>query len=72
VRASEAALGRREAIGEVVDRPGEVGQVGVAVEGDDFATEFDGFLGGGEGLRAALGRREAVARLLTERGEVGQ
>ena len=70
-----AAAGLGEADGEVVDRPGEVGEVGVAVERDQLPAQVDGFLGGGQGLGAAAGLAEvgeAVGEVVDRPGEVGE
>jgi len=46
-----AAPGLGQVVGEVVDRGGEVGQVGVAVAGGQLPVEVDDFLGGRRGHR---------------------
>jgi hypothetical protein len=56
----------------LLTRRGQARQVGVAVEGDEFAAEVDGFLGGGEGLRAAPALGQADGEVADRPGAIGQ
>jgi len=56
--------------GEVAEGYGEVGEVGVAVEGDEFASQVDGFLGGGQsfGATASVAKTELFPLGVSWRG----